>query len=1001
MTIETIPPTPFVRPRSVRGALVLLSFLLLSSFARPGGGTQTFLTRGPFFQEATANGITLVCRTNVTAAVTLRYGESVGPPWEGELTSTPGTTHVFDVGGLRPETRYVYELSEGERILASGKDFAFRTSPPAQSRAPFHFLAWGDSGTGTLPQFDVAARILAVEPEPALTLMLGDIVYEDGQREGYDPKFFTPYAPLLRRTHLWTTIGNHDAHTEDGAPYFENFFLPTDTGAPGHPSGKENYYSFDHGMAHFVCLDAQLSDSTPGGVMSTWLTDDLADARARGKRWLIVFLHKPPYSRGSHDSTAEPDLIKLHDDLVPLFDANHVDLVLSGHSHSYERSFLLQGDAVLQPDLTDYSKLKSGDGTVYVVTGCAGNNGSGPLDLPIMAVSLSNVFGFSQFDVNWSSLRGRFIERDGRTTDLFTLHKSVENAPPRVAVVEPSTPDRLTLVFDEPVLDGAANPALYSLDPPGAVLGAELLSDRSTVVLETTPLEPNRVHTLDLAGVADMHGTLVTEHVLFSRREDGGSPTSVVPRGATWRFHDGRVALPPDWMAPGFDDRSWSQGPAGFGYADEDDATELLDMQGHYSTLYLRNSFQIDDPARVHSLVLDVDYDDGFVAFLNGAEITRANVSAPQDNSTLASSGHEAREFESFDVTSLRSLLVAGRNVLAVEGHNASLGGDDFTLHPELVTTVDGVGGPPHARMDVEVRTANVPALVHFSAEESSDADGPLEELRWDFGDGSPDASGIDVDHLYESTGTFVVTLVARDSDALESIAQTTIRVHDQGLAPSAILGVTSKQIQPGASVNLDSSGSVDPDGGPLSIHWDFVDPVTGLADSSENAPVLEFPAVGTYPVTLVVTDDEGSIATDETTITVATGEAPAAQFSSRPERGAPLHLVFTDLSTGDVSSWLWEFGDGATSPARSPVHGYAAPGDYTVRLTVGGPSGSDSIEAVVNVRPVSSSGGGGGCTMDPHAGSGRSDPLLAAAAALGLLALLRQSRRRYVLENS
>src|SRR5262249_27084596 len=149
------------------------------------------------------------------------------------------------------------QLAAGERLLADGREFVFRTAPPEQSQTPFRFLAWGDSGTGTLPQFDVFAVIEQAAPAPELVLGLGDLVYENGEPENYAPRFFTPYAPLLRRTDLWTALGNHETHTDDGAPYFEAFYLPTQSGAPGHPSNTEHYYSFDHGMAHFVCIDSE------------------------------------------------------------------------------------------------------------------------------------------------------------------------------------------------------------------------------------------------------------------------------------------------------------------------------------------------------------------------------------------------------------------------------------------------------------------------------------------------------------------------------------------------------------------------------------------------------------------------------------------------------------------------------------------------------------------------------------------------------------------------
>lgn len=73
------------------------------------------------------------------------------------------------------------------------------------------------------------------------------------------------------------------------------------------------------------------------------------------------------------------------------------------------------------------------------------------------------------------------------------------------------------------------------------------------------------------------------------------------------------------------------------------------------------------------------------------------------------------------------------------------------------------------------------------------------------------------------------------------------------------------------------------------------------------------------------------------------TAVTPSANFSAKPTSGAsPLSVAFTDTSSGSITSWTWKFEDGGTSTERNPRHTYTAPGKYTVRLTVGGPGGSD-----------------------------------------------------------
>jgi PKD repeat protein len=458
----------------------------------------------------TDRSLTLVCRTDVASAVTLRHGRYPGPPWDSEASTPAGTQHVFALSGLRPETRYVYELVSGVTVLARGERYTFETAPPQQSRAPFRFLAFGDSGTGSSTQLAVAARMEEVLPVPDFALGLGDLVYNDGAWADYDPKLFTPYARLFPQMAFWPTLGNHDTSTENGAPYFDAFYLPTTTGAPGRPSNTEHYYSFDHGMAHFTCVDSEDSSSSPGGTMYRWVEDDLADARARGKRWLIVFMHHPPYTRGTHNSDSESSLITLRENLVPLFEAQGVDLVATGHSHNYERSFLARNDAVLQSDPDDYTKIGTPNGTIYLVSGCAGKTGSGALDHPLMARAYGGVAGFSLLDVSWEELRGTFVESDGQTTDLFTLHKASDVVPPRIATLAVRAVDELALVFDEPVeagtgASGSENLGRYALQS-GAVLDATLQSDQRTVLLGTASLQTNRAYALSAQGVADTSG---------------------------------------------------------------------------------------------------------------------------------------------------------------------------------------------------------------------------------------------------------------------------------------------------------------------------------------------------------------------------------------------------------------------------------------------------------------------------------------------------------------
>lgn len=129
--------------------------------------------------------------------------------------------------------------------------------------------------------------------------------------------------------------------------------------------------------------------------------------------------------------------------------------------------------------------------------------------------------------------------------------------------------------------------------------------------------------------------------------------------------------------------------------------------------------------------------------------------------------------------------------------------------------------------------------------------------------------------------------------------------------------------------------------GDPTAWHWNFGDGYT----SNEQNPTHLYLHPGQYSVSLTAANDHGhDTAAKPYYITVNTQKVkPTADFSaSRTTGPAPLTVTFTDESTGNPTSWSWEFGDGLGSNARNPTHTYIAPGTYTVILTAYNSVGSD-----------------------------------------------------------
>ena len=178
-----------------------------------------------------------------------------------------------------------------------------------------------------------------------------------------------------------------------------------------------------------------------------------------------------------------------------------------------------------------------------------------------------------------------------------------------------------------------------------------------------------------------------------------GTPLPILV-GTTWAYFKGTVAPPANWNTNAFNDASWLTGPSGIGYGDGDDATTLSDMQNSYTTVYTRRQFDVANPAAIGGLELRADYDDGFVAYLNGVEVARRNIPAgTPSNTTLASSAHEAsggtngNAIETISLNAFVNQLVTGTNTLAIQGVNVSLTSSDLTMRFELRVT----NAPPAA----------------------------------------------------------------------------------------------------------------------------------------------------------------------------------------------------------------------------------------------------------------------------------------------------------------
>jgi len=266
-------------------------------------------------------------------------------------------------------------------------------------------------------------------------------------------------------------------------------------------------------------------------------------------------------------------------------------------------------------------------------------------------------------------------------------------------------------------------------------------------------------------------------------------------------------------------------------------------------------------------------------------------------------------------LAALLVLLIGGCRLSAAQGLTA-----DFTANP---------------------RTGQGPLPVQFQDNSS----GSHDRWAWSFGDGYT-STVQNPAHTYATPGNYTVTLTVYGGGE-QSTATKEDYIKVTRPAPLAYFCASPLKGCPPLTVHfIDySSGTID------TWFWEFGDGGT----STSQYPVHTYTKPGLYDVSLTVANSGGSNTfTQAHYIQVDTCcVAPVADFTANQTTGrAPLHVQFTDLSTGDPTSWSWNFGDGGTSTLRNPVHTYTAAGTYTVSLTVMNDCGSSQKAAYIQVTP-------------------------------------------------
>jgi acid phosphatase type 7 len=422
------------------------------------------LTRGPYLQMVNQNAATLRWRTDVATDSKIEVGTAFGSYTLSSTNPASTTEHEVRITGLDTDTKYFYRFGSSTQVLQAANSNYFNTAPPETATRKIRIAAFGDCGrndngfqAGTLSAYQSF-----VGSNPAeLLMLLGDNAYDAGLDAEYTSRFFGAYGGNILKNHaLFPAPGNHDyannstRQNDHNVPYYSIFSLPSNGECGGVASNTEAFYSYNWGNIHFLSLDSygrennatRLYDTT--GPQVQWIKNDLA---ANTKKWTIAYWHHPPYTMGSHNSDTESELISIRNNFIRILERYGVDMIICGHSHDYERSYLLKGHYGSESTFNASTHAVSNSsgkyngtanscpyttvsgqvehGTVYVVAGSAGADGGIQAGYPHNAMPFSvDDGGMMYLEIEDNRLDARFIRRDGSIADNFTIVKDTKRS---------------------------------------------------------------------------------------------------------------------------------------------------------------------------------------------------------------------------------------------------------------------------------------------------------------------------------------------------------------------------------------------------------------------------------------------------------------------------------------------------------------------------------------------------------------------------------------------
>lgn len=369
----------------------------LASFEPQIDAVQRFVVR-PYLQAMSRTGVTILFETSRPCTATVEYG--VALPYSARVESSqPSQFHEVQLTGLQPQTPYFYRVRctepGGAELL--GDDLTFQTA--VNEDTPYSFTIIGD----TQKNKPVIAQLQAFcfSQRPNFEIHLGDVVNTGADKSEWTEELLDASWPLMSRVCMYPTLGNHE---DNHSNYYKYFSLP----AP------EYRYTYTYGNAQFWSIDSN-KPVDPASDQYRWLDESMAASKAT---WKFAYHHHPVYSSDEDDygdtyKGASTYGDPRHRHLAALYERHGVDIVFSGHVHSYERTWPIRD-----------GKVDMERGVRYVVAGGGGGGlESASPTRPWFTQRVYRGHHVGHVMISGRSLTFQVFDLEGRLFDVMELVK--------------------------------------------------------------------------------------------------------------------------------------------------------------------------------------------------------------------------------------------------------------------------------------------------------------------------------------------------------------------------------------------------------------------------------------------------------------------------------------------------------------------------------------------------------------------------------------------------